>query len=98
MEILRGSPALSEFRVQKLLESCKANQLPVISLYAEYIHFADLSAPLSDSEQQKLDSLLTYGPTIAEHAPTGTLFLVTPRPGTFPLGLPKPPTLPVTVA
>ncbi|STQ77277.1 phosphoribosylformylglycinamidine synthase [Grimontia hollisae] len=83
MEILRGSPALSEFRIQKLLESCKSNDLPVTSLYAEYIHFADLSTPLSEDEKQKLDRLLTYGPTIAEHTPTGTLFLVTPRPGTI---------------
>ncbi|PMN95158.1 phosphoribosylformylglycinamidine synthase [Enterovibrio norvegicus] len=83
MEILRGSPALSDFRVNKLLESCQANDLPVTGLYAEYTHFADISAPLSEDEQQKLARLLTYGPTIAEHAPTGTLILVTPRPGTI---------------
>ncbi|OEE59878.1 phosphoribosylformylglycinamidine synthase [Enterovibrio norvegicus FF-454] len=83
MEILRGSPALSEFRVNKLIESCQANDLPVTGLYAEYIHFADISTPLSADEKQKLNRLLTYGPTIAEHAPTGTLILVTPRPGTI---------------
>ncbi|OEE87967.1 phosphoribosylformylglycinamidine synthase [Enterovibrio norvegicus FF-162] len=83
MEILRGSPALSEFRVNKLIESCQANDLPVTGLYAEYIHFADTSTPLSADEKQKLNRLLTYGPTIAEHAPTGTLILVTPRPGTI---------------
>ncbi|SKA46976.1 phosphoribosylformylglycinamidine synthase [Enterovibrio nigricans] len=83
MEILRGSPALSEFRVNKLLESCQAFDLPVISLYAEFVHFADVSVSLNTVEQQKLDRLLTYGPTIAEHTPTGKLFLVTPRPGTI---------------
>ncbi|WP_407332396.1 phosphoribosylformylglycinamidine synthase [Enterovibrio sp. 27052020O] len=83
MEILRGSPALSEFRVNKLLENCQANDLPVTGLYAEYIHFADVSTALSADEKQKLDRLLTYGPTIAEHAPAGTLILVTPRPGTI---------------
>ncbi|KHT64472.1 phosphoribosylformylglycinamidine synthase [Photobacterium gaetbulicola] len=83
MEILRGSPALSEFRVNKLLERCRELDLPVSGIYAEFMHFADLSAPLSADEQEKLASLLTYGPTIAEHEPSGLLLLVTPRPGTI---------------
>ncbi|WP_087024369.1 phosphoribosylformylglycinamidine synthase [Thaumasiovibrio subtropicus] len=83
MEILRGSPALSEFRVNKLLERCRELDLPVTGIYAEFMHFADLSAPLNAEEQSKLASLLQYGPTIAEHAPTGTLLVVTPRPGTI---------------
>ncbi|ELR65228.1 Phosphoribosylformylglycinamidine synthase, synthetase subunit [Photobacterium marinum] len=83
MEILRGSPALSEFRVNKLLERCRELELPVSGIYAEFMHFAELSAPLNAEEQNKLASLLTYGPTIAEHEPTGLLLLVTPRPGTI---------------
>ncbi|WP_299015823.1 phosphoribosylformylglycinamidine synthase [uncultured Photobacterium sp.] len=83
MEILRGSPALSEFRVNKLLERCRELELPVSGIYAEFMHFAELSAPLNADEQSKLTSLLTYGPTIAEHEPTGLLLLVTPRPGTI---------------
>ncbi|MGR5141759.1 phosphoribosylformylglycinamidine synthase [Photobacterium sp. DNB23_23_1] len=83
MEILRGSPALSEFRVNKLLERCRELDLPVSGIYAEFMHFADLSSPLSAEEQEKLTSLLTYGPTIAEHEPSGLLLLVTPRPGTI---------------
>ncbi|MGR2768167.1 phosphoribosylformylglycinamidine synthase [Photobacterium ganghwense] len=83
MEILRGSPALSEFRVNKLLERCRELDLPVSGIYAEFMHFADLSAPLNKEEQDKLASLLTYGPTIAEHEPSGLLLLVTPRPGTI---------------
>ncbi|OAN14310.1 phosphoribosylformylglycinamidine synthase [Photobacterium jeanii] len=83
MEILRGSPALSEFRVNKLLERCRELGLPVTGIYAEFMHFADVSAPLNADEQSKLASLLTYGPTIAEHEPVGTLLLVTPRPGTI---------------
>ena len=83
MEILRGAPALSEFRVNQLLAECRALALPVQGLYAEFMHFADLSAPLSSEELEKLNKLLTYGPTIAEHQPTGQLLLVTPRPGTI---------------
>ncbi|MFB0975182.1 MAG: phosphoribosylformylglycinamidine synthase, partial [Tolumonas sp.] len=48
-----------------------------------YMHFADVSAPLSEAERVILEKLLTYGPTIAEHTPTGLLVLVTPRPGTI---------------
>lgn len=83
MLILRGAPALSDFRVQKILARCQQAQLPVTNVYAEYAHFADLTAELSSDEQTKLEKLLTYGPTIAEHAPAGTLVLVTPRPGTI---------------
>ncbi|OOF07556.1 phosphoribosylformylglycinamidine synthase [Salinivibrio sp. MA440] len=83
MDILRGSPALSEFRVNKLLASCQAHQLPVTALYAEFIHFADLHHPLDSASREKLEKLLTYGPTLPPHAPEGTLFLVTPRPGTL---------------
>ncbi|GEA59585.1 phosphoribosylformylglycinamidine synthase [Vibrio comitans] len=83
MRILRGSPALSEFRVQKLLELCREQDLPVTGIYAEFMHFADVSAELDASEAEKLEKLLTYGPTIEEHEPQGTLLLVTPRPGTI---------------
>ena len=83
MEILRGSPALSAFRITRLLALFNEKQLPVTNIYAEYMHFADLSAPLSDSEQGKLSSLLKYGPSLAEHEPFGKLILITPRPGTI---------------
>lgn len=83
MRILRGSPALSEFRVNKLLELCREQQLPVSAIYAEFMHFANLTADLDASENEKLEKLLTYGPTIEEHEPQGLLLLVTPRPGTI---------------
>ena len=83
MEILRGSPALSAFRITKLLARFQAANLPVSNIYAEYMHFAELSAPLSDEEQTRLASLLTYGPHLSSHTPAGKLLLVTPRPGTI---------------
>ncbi|WP_029189919.1 phosphoribosylformylglycinamidine synthase [Vibrio anguillarum] len=83
MRILRGSPALSEFRVNKLVELCREQQLPVSGIYAEFMHFADLSADLDAQSLEKLEKLLTYGPTIQEHEPQGLLLLVTPRPGTI---------------
>lgn len=83
MEILRGAPALSEFRVNKLLENFAAKGVNVTSVYAEYVHFAKLNAPLSDQQRDTLNKLLTYGPHITEHETKGMLFVVTPRPGTI---------------
>ncbi|WON78954.1 phosphoribosylformylglycinamidine synthase [Serratia sp. UGAL515B_01] len=83
MEILRGSPALSAFRITKLLSRCQEAQLPIGDIYAEYVHFVDISAPLSAEERAKLQRLLKYGPSLATHAPEGRLMLVTPRPGTI---------------
>ncbi len=80
---LRGAPALSEFRVQKLLAQCEDLALPVTDIYAEYAHFAKLNAALTTDEESVLQQLLTYGPTIEEHEPQGLFLLVTPRPGTI---------------
>ncbi|MCJ8302336.1 phosphoribosylformylglycinamidine synthase [Shewanella sp.] len=83
MEIIRGAPALSAFRVQKLMEACQTASLPVSGIYAEYVHLADLTESLGENETQQLAKLLTYGPAIEAHAPQGTLHFVTPRPGTI---------------
>ncbi|WP_017445625.1 phosphoribosylformylglycinamidine synthase [Gayadomonas joobiniege] len=83
MEILRGAPALSEFRVSKLLAGCHQLNLNISAIYAEYMHFVDLSDALSEHEQNTLSRLLQYGPTIPEHEPKGILQLVIPRPGTI---------------
>ncbi|MFT2093025.1 phosphoribosylformylglycinamidine synthase [Paraglaciecola sp. 2405UD69-4] len=83
MLVLRGTPALSDFRVEKYLTQFVDNSLPVISIYAEYTHFASIRGDLSEQHSEVLDKLLTYGPKIQEHAPEGRLFLVTPRPGTI---------------
>ena len=83
MYILRGAPALSEFRTNKLVQRCKEVGLSDIDIYAEYIHFADVTDPLNERETGVLEKLLTYGPKIPEHTPQGNLLLVTPRPGTI---------------
>ncbi len=89
MEILRGSAALSAFKITKLLSRCKDLCLPVDDIYAEYIHFADLSAPLNVEENTKLAGLLEYDSSVSpqqatsERAVPGRLLLVTPRLGTI---------------
>lgn len=83
MEILHGAPALSEFRIKKLLSNFAEKGLKISNIYAEYVHFANVSETLSDSEKEVLAKLLTYGPHITERELKGNLYLVVPRPGTI---------------
>ena len=83
MKTFRGAPALSEFRVNKLLNQCSELKLPVTDIYAEFTHFAHISEALNVEETNVLEQLLKYGPTIEEHEPVGQFLLVTPRPGTI---------------
>ncbi|MGC8121195.1 phosphoribosylformylglycinamidine synthase [Marinobacter sp. VGCF2001] len=80
---LRGAPALSPFRSRKLHSRIQEMVPGVDHVYAEFMHFVDLDAGLSDSEQAILDRLLTYGPSVPAEEADGILFLVVPRPGTL---------------
>ena len=61
MLILRGAPALSAFRTQKIFDEGKKIVANLGQIYAEYVHFADLNRPLSDDNLVVLKQLLTYG-------------------------------------
>ena len=86
MLILPGSPALSAFRKEKLLEALPQAE----ALSARFVHFVELSptegdAGLDERERQVLDSLLEYGPSLEDAAveESGSEpFVVVPRPGT----------------
>ena len=82
-QIFRGSPALSEFRINALMQKFRQNNLPVNAVYAEYVHFVELNAVLSEKQEIKLKELLHYGPTLAEHEAKGESFIVIPRIGTI---------------
>lgn len=92
MLILPGSPALSPFRLQKLLSGLHQHpaleKMGITQLTARYVHLVavDKNRPnknLSDAEQGVLRHLLTYGPAAHHVEDEGSLFLVTPRPGTI---------------
>jgi len=83
MQYFRGSPALSSFRIEKLLSQLKSGVSGISSVQAEYVHFADIDGSLSDSEAAVLAKLLKYGPAYSEQQPRGELFLVLPRFGTI---------------
>ena len=59
---LRGAPAFSAFRTEKLLGQLQTINSEIAAVYAEFVHFADLNQPLDSTQQQQLEALLTYGP------------------------------------
>ena len=83
MLILRGSPAFSAFRLQKLLQDITSAGLPVRALSADFVHVAELSADLSLAERAILEKLLTYGPSRTEEKVEGFIQVAAPRPGTL---------------
>src|SRR5512145_1049085 len=83
MLVLRGSTALSQFRIEKLLRSVHALCPKVSALTAHYVHLVDTQDDLNEAERQVLDRLLDYGP-LGQDAPShASLLLVVPRPGTI---------------
>jgi phosphoribosylformylglycinamidine synthase len=83
MLVLRGAPALSDFRLEKVQTQIREVSPVVVRVTCEYVHFAHTSAPLSADEHERLEHLLRYGPTQAGIEHEGTLCLVVPRPGTI---------------
>ncbi|CAN4274386.1 PurL Phosphoribosylformylglycinamidine (FGAM) synthase, synthetase domain [Methylophilaceae bacterium] len=80
---LRGSPALSTFRLDKLYASLKQYSPSITHIYAEFTHFIFSDSVLSNSQQQTLEQILTYGPQAQSEEPIGQFFLVVPRIGTI---------------
>jgi phosphoribosylformylglycinamidine synthase len=83
MLILTGSPALSDFRLQKKRDQLQELVPELRSLNATYVHFVALESELDSTQRSVLDSLLNYGEEQREELPGGTPILVVPRPGTI---------------
>ncbi len=84
MLTLRGAPALSEFRRNKLLTLIKSSDIENIELNSSYVHFVDTIDDLDAKELEVLKALLTYGPKGEVESIDGAIDLfVTPRPGTI---------------
>ncbi|NCW21117.1 MAG: phosphoribosylformylglycinamidine synthase, partial [Gammaproteobacteria bacterium] len=82
--IVRGAPALSGFRIKKLLARLREVNPAVDSIDSRYVHFIDCERDLDALEIRTLESLLRYGPrsVAAEGSATHALWVV-PRPGTI---------------
>jgi phosphoribosylformylglycinamidine synthase len=83
MLILRGAPALSDFRLQKLARRLSDRLDAEVGIASEYLHFADVDQSLDERERAVLDDLLRYGPAMPDIRHDGALLLVVPRPGTL---------------
>jgi phosphoribosylformylglycinamidine synthase len=79
---LLGAPALSQFRLDKLLLSLQAVDARVSGLSARHVHFIDVAAPLTEGDLEVLNKLLRYGPQAQRQPDRGRPLLVTPRVGT----------------
>ncbi len=80
---LRGNPALSDFRQQKLLDRLRKAGIDAGRVEAEYVHFVDLEQSLAIDEMAILERLLEYGPGLTGVTGEGSQFVVVPRPGTI---------------
>ncbi len=83
MIIMRGSPAVSSFRIEKLLVAFKNLGLKISAVSAHYVHLIDAEGDLSDEDKKVLEQILSYGPAREERKEEGELFFVVPRVGTI---------------
>ena len=80
---LAGQPALSDFRLAKLLPGLQRAETRVKSISARYCYFVALNATLSADHRQRLDALLLSGEKPGKLAKAATPIYVVPRPGTI---------------
>jgi len=83
MLILRGAPALSNFKNQSLLSRLQEVLPSIEAVYAEFMHFVLVDGELTHKDADKLDKVLRYGPNVAVQEMNDNLVLVIPRIGTI---------------
>ncbi|GMQ99352.1 MAG: phosphoribosylformylglycinamidine synthase [Zetaproteobacteria bacterium] len=81
--ILRGGPALSVFRKQKLVDMLPGQGIPVSGMEAAFVHVAEVNAAWSENDTNRLAEILGTPPQTFEAKASDGLFLVTPRIGTI---------------
>lgn len=82
---LRGTAALSEFRLKKLLAAAQLQVPELASVKTVFVHFVDLHVTLGAEQHSVLERLLQYGSSsVADDITDEQLsLLVVPRPGTI---------------
>ncbi len=80
---LPGTPALSGFRIEKLLSRLAALEPGITDLSAHFVHFVALDRAPSAEERKRLERLLTYGPHAEQRTGGGEPLWVVPREGTI---------------
>ncbi|MGH8150262.1 MAG: phosphoribosylformylglycinamidine synthase, partial [Steroidobacteraceae bacterium] len=77
---LPGAPALSPFRIAKLLARLAAVEAAVGGLTSRFVHFVDTSRELTGGEARILGELLTYGPRPEGPVPAAQPWASAPKP------------------
>jgi len=88
MLTLRGSAALSPFRLEKLLQTLRdEHRLPLQAIETQFVHLCDTDGELTNDEHAVLERLLTYGPSRetkpSSSGKSGLQLVASPRPGTI---------------
>jgi phosphoribosylformylglycinamidine synthase len=90
MLTIPGTPALSSFRIEKLLSQLQSQDNSIQAINARFVHFVQLDGQLTDAETQMLNRLLDYGFSCAsvESSPSAetwnsTSLWIVPRVGTI---------------
>lgn len=80
---LRGSVAISPFRLEKIQSALQKSAPSISTISTEFWHFVWSSNDLTSTQQDTLAKILTYGPSAQLDESKGELFLVIPRIGTI---------------
>jgi phosphoribosylformylglycinamidine synthase len=80
---LPGQPALSDFRLEKLLRTLQTQDARVKSVSARFSYFIAVTAALSAQQKRHLDALLLSGDKPGTLGKGARTIYVVPRPGTI---------------
>jgi phosphoribosylformylglycinamidine synthase len=78
---IKGNPALSDFRIQKLFSNIEP--FGVTHIASHFIHLIETRADLSQEQLGILQNLLEYGPRVEDNESEGESCYVMPRVGTI---------------
>ncbi len=83
MLLFRGAPALSSFRIERLLAALRRIEPSVRHVAVHYQHFVDVERTLTPAETEVLERLLDFDPQEQSPERGGVVVLTVPRPGTI---------------
>ena len=63
MDIILGSPAVSTFRIEKIINALGKEGIKVSSISTHFVHLVDTKEALTDKEKTVLNKILSYGPS-----------------------------------
>ncbi|HEU0224359.1 MAG TPA: phosphoribosylformylglycinamidine synthase [Steroidobacteraceae bacterium] len=82
MLLFAGAPALSAFRIDRLLAALRAVEPSVTGLSVAWLHVVEVARPLDAAQARVLGRLLAAEAGDGAPPPAGQALLVVPRPGT----------------